>query len=189
MSRTNALRVMLLACTALVVVGCMPKMTIEEMKASMPEKPVELERLNDFVGKWKFEGEATMAMLDEPIKMTGTAETKWEGDGWYTVSHNVMNMEHFGESKGLETWCYDSHAKKYRSTWVDTMGMMGTSVSSYDEKSGKWKMKSTSHGPWGKSTMKGWLKFTTPDTMEWWFAEHHGLMKVMEMTGTGTRMR
>ena len=36
--------------------GCMPKMTIAEMKAQMPKRPAELDRLNRFVGKWTGEG-------------------------------------------------------------------------------------------------------------------------------------
>ena len=50
-------------------------------------------------------------------------------------------------------------------------------------------MKATSYGARGKSSLKGWLKFTDPDTMEWWFAEYQGLMKTMEMSGTGHRVR
>jgi len=102
--------------------GCMPHMTVDEMKAQMPKRPAELDRLNAFVGKWKGEGEARFAMLDEPLKVTGTSEAKWEGDKWYLVGRGVMRMADFPETQGMETWCYDLHAKKYRSTFVDSMG-------------------------------------------------------------------
>ena len=178
----------LFAC-ALLTGGCMPKMTIQEMKDQMPKRPVELDRLDAFVGKWQYEGEAKFAMLDEPIKSSGTAEYKWDGDRWYLVGHNVFDMEHFGKSTGLETWTYDTHDKKYRSTWVDSMGMLGIAETKYDEKTGTWHMKSRNYGAWGESTMKGWMKLPTPDTMEWSMSEHQGLMKVMEMTGTGKRVK
>jgi hypothetical protein len=104
------------------------------------------------------------------------------------VSREVVDMEHFGESNGLGTWTYDIKAKKYRSTWVDSMGMTGIGTSSYHEKTDTWKMKATSYGPWGKSTLKGWVKFTDADTMEWWMAEYQCYMKTMEMSGTSKRV-
>ena len=174
------------ACTLLT--GCMPKMTIQEMKDQMPKRPVELDRLDAFVGKWQSDGEVKFAMLDEPIKIAGTSETRWDDSRWFVVTHETFDMEHLGESNGLGTWTYDISGKKYRSTWVDSMGMMGLGESEYNEKTDTWSMKATSHGPWGKSTLKGWVKFAGADTMEWWMAEYHGLMKIMEMTGTGRRV-
>jgi len=38
-------------------------------------------------------------------------------------------------------------------------------------------------------TLKGWVKFTDADTMEWWMAEYMGLCKTMEMSGTGKRIK
>ena len=174
---------------ALVLSGCMPHMTLEQMKAEMPKRPAELDRLNAFVGKWQMEGEAKFAMLDEPIKMTGTSESKWEGDKWYVVGRGVMKMADFPETQGLETWTYDVHAKKYRSTYVDSMGMSGMSEARYDEKTGTWHMTATAYGPWGKSHMKGTLRFPDPDTMDMSITECMGLMKIMEMKGTGKRVK
>jgi len=54
------------------VTGCMPKMTIEQMKQQMPQRPAELDRLDAFVGKWQGEGEAKFAFLDTPLRITGT---------------------------------------------------------------------------------------------------------------------
>jgi hypothetical protein len=188
MNRRNAIGAILICGAALMLTGCMPKMTIQEMKDQMPQRPDELDRLDAFAGKWQWEGSGKMAMLDEPLEISGTSESSWAGDNWYLLGDSVMSMQHFGESKGHEAWTYDVKAKKYRSTWVDSMGMIGMGESKYDEDDDIWKMKASSYGPWGKSTMKGWLKFTTPDTMEFWWAEYSGLMKVMEMTGTGKRL-
>ncbi len=189
MVRRNVVLAVLVGAAALVLSGCMPHMTLEQMKAEMPKRPAELDRLNAFVGKWQMEGEAQFAMLDEPVKITGTSESKWEGDKWYVVGRGVMRMADFPETQGLETWSYDIHAKKYRSTYVDSMGMMGMSEARYDEKTSTWKMTATSHGPWGKSQMKGTLRFLDPDTMDWSMTECMGLMKIMDMKGTGKRVK
>jgi hypothetical protein len=159
------------------------------MKAQMPKRPAELDRLNAFVGKWQTDGEAKFAMLDEPVKVSGTSETKWEGNKWYLVERGVMKMNGFDETQGLATWTYDIGAKKYRSTFVDSMGMSGMSEARYDEKANTWQMTTTSFGPWGKSQLTGTLRFVNPDTMEWNMTECMGLMKVMEMKGTGKRVK
>ena len=189
MTPRNVICAMLAACACAVLCGCMPKMTIEEMKAQMPKRPAELDRLDAWVGTWQSEGEAKFAMLDEPIKVSGTSEMRWDDSRWFVISEEVFEMEHFGESNGLGTWTYDIHDKEYRSTWVDSMGMVGLGQSEYDEKTDKWHMGAKSYGPWGKSTLKGWVKFIDADTMEWWMAEYQGLMKTMEMSGTSKRVQ
>ena len=179
----------LAAFACVLLTGCMPKMTIEQMKAEMPKRPAELDRLDVFAGKWQYEGQAKLAMLDEPLKTSGTGEYTWDGDRWFLVGRDVMEMEHFDKSTGLECWTYDTHSKKYRATFVDSMGEIGIGASTYDEKTNTWHMKAESHGPWGESCMKGWMKSTGPDTMEWGMTEYHGLMKVMEMTGTAKKVK
>jgi hypothetical protein len=178
-----------LACVALT--GCMPKMTIQEMKDQMPKRPAELDQLDAFVGKWQFEGDAHMDMIKdrESLKSSGTGEYKWSDDRWFLVGTGVMSMEEFDDMYSIETWTYDPKAKKYRSTWVGSMGMVGIGDGKYDEDTNTWHMKGTGYGPGGKTTSKGWMKFTDPDTMEWWWAEYYGLMKTMEMTGTGKRIK
>ena len=191
MSRKYLSCAILVACVGILLTGCMPKMTIEEMKAKMPERPAELDKLNAFIGKWQYEGKAHMPMLkdQESLMITGEGEYVWEGDKWYMVGRGDMEMEHFDRSQGLEAWTYDVRDKKYRAIWVESMGMSGIGEVRYDEKANTWHMKATSYGPSGKSTAKGWLKFTDPDTMEWWFAEHQGLMKTAEMSGTAKRVK
>lgn len=191
MLQSKMVRVVLLLCVCVAFAGCMPKMTLEEMKAQQPKRPAELDHLNAFAGKWQFEGELTMSMLDsdKPLKVSGHNEAKWEGDNWYLVSRGVMTMEPFGETQAIETWCYDMGSKKYRSSWVDSMGMMGYGEGTYDEKSNTWTVKATGYGSWGQSSMKGWLKIKDSDTMEWTWTEYMGLMKTMEMKGTSTRVK
>ncbi len=169
--------------------GCMPKMTVEQMKEQMPKRPAELEKLNAFVGTWQSEGKAQFAMLEQPLVVTGRSTAQWAGDSWYLVSNVTFNMEHFGESQGMEIWMYDAHSKKYRSSWVDTMGMIGLGEATCDEKSQTWKMQATSYGPWGKSTMYGTVRFPDADTMEWEWAGYMGFMKTTQMSGSAKRVK
>ena len=179
----------LAACACILLTGCMPKMTIDELKQMMPERPAQLDLLNDFVGKWEGTGEMTFAGLDEVLTSSSTSEIKWEGDDWYLVERADMHMDEFGDMTGMATWTYDINAKLFRNTWVDSMGSLGTGEGWYDEKNDSWRMRAISHGPMGKSTMKGTVKFIDDNTMEWWWAEYAmgGLVKVMELNGTGRR--
>ena len=186
-NRTFSIAITITAC--MMLMGCMPKMTIEEMKTMMPQRPMELDKLNAFVGRWEFKGEADMAMLDEPIPSTGTGEIKWDDSKWFLVGDSVFKMEGFDDMRGHETWTYDTKSNRYRSTWTDSMGATGTGSSKYNEKTDTWTMKATSHGPHGKMKIKGWVKSIDADTMEWCWSEYAmgGLMKTMEMCGTSKR--
>ncbi len=181
--------VLLVIAACMTFPGCMPKMTVEEMKAKTPQRPAELDKLDAFVGRWEFNGEARMAMLDEPLATTGTGETRWDDGKWFLIGNAVFRMQGFDEMRGHETWTYDAHSKKYRSTWVDSMGSTGTGVATHNEKNNTWTMRATSHGSFGKTTMKGCMKIVDDDTMEWCWTEYAmgGLMKTMEMCGTSKR--
>lgn len=171
--------------------GCMPKMTVEEMKAMTPQRPPELDRLEAFVGEWEYTATSTMACLDGEFESTGTGESHWGGDKAFVVNRGVFNMPVFGDDpmEGLETWTYDSHDKVYRSTWVDSMGSSGTGVGRFNEKTNTWTFRASSHGPFGPAKHRGTMKIIDSDTMEWTWTEYAmgGLMKTMEMTGVSRR--
>jgi len=189
MFRTALNRVLLTLIVGLMMSGCMPKMTIEEMRAMTPPRPVELDKLDAFVGRWKFTGDTEMAMLDEVIKTSGTGETRWNNSKTFLVGNYTLNMEGLDSMEGHETWTYDAHTGKYRSTWTDSMGGIGTGVSWINEKTNTWYMKAKSHGPFGTTTMKGWVKMIDENTMKWTWTEYMmgGLIKTMEMKGVSKR--
>jgi hypothetical protein len=191
MVRRNAVLAVLSGCAALVFSGCMKHMTVAEMKEQMPKRPAELDRLDRFVGKWQGEGQVQFTMLDEPLKVTGTGEMKWEGDKWYLVGHGLMKTEQLGDEQAIEIWTYDTHAKKYRSVFVDSMGMTCTGEARYDVDTDTWHMAGDCHTPWGPSHIKGKFHFADADTMEWHMTETMclGLMKVTEMNGTDKRVK
>ena len=155
----------------------------------MPQRPAELDHLNAFVGKWEMDGECRMAGMEEELKTHGTSDMQWHGDKWFLVGNWIFTMGDLGETTGLETWTYDIKAKKFRSTWTDSMGAIGMGTSRYDEKNKTWHMQAKGYGPWGTSTGKGSVKMIDDNTMEWTWAEYAmgGLMKTMDMTGTSRR--
>jgi len=189
MFRRKTMQAVLAAAGCVVLTGCMPKMTIEEMKAHMPKRPVELDRLNAFVGTWEHEGVAKFSCLDQPLKTSGRSEIKWEGNRWYLVGNGEMKMENFDDTRMSEMWTYDIHAKKYRSSWADSMGMMGSGSGTFDPITGTWHMTAVNHTPWGTSSMKGKMRFLDDNTTEWSCEEYMGLQKILEMSGKSKRVK
>jgi hypothetical protein len=187
MIQRNARVVVLVLGAAVLLTGCAEKLTMEKLKKMMPQRPAELDKLNAFVGTWDGEGEAKMARMDEPLKVTGTSEFKWADNNWYLVEHSTFKMGDLDEMQGMGGWTYDSHSKKYRNVWVDTMGSIGASKARYDEKTDTWHFCGTSHGPCGETWAKGDIKLVDDKTMEWSFTEYSGLIKTMEMTGTSRK--
>ena len=189
MNRKKMSYILMLPLTSIVFTGCMPKMTVEEMRAMMPPRPVELDKLNAFIGKWKFTGEAEMAMLDEVLKTSGSGENRWNDDKTFLVGRTTFNMEGLDSMEGHEAWTYDAHTGKYRSTWVDSMGSTGIGESWINDKTNTWYMKAKNHGPFGTTTMKGWVKIIDENNMKWEMSEYMmgGLIKTMEMRGISKR--
>ena len=168
--------------------GCMPKMTLEEMKEMMPQRPVELDKLKQFEGTWESTNVMTFSMLDEPLTGTGTSTMTWENDGWNLLERGTYTSE-MGTMHGMGVWSWDAKAKKYRITWFDSMGSIGGGTSKFNEKTNTWHMKAKSSSSFGDSVGEGTMKFTDPDTMEWTWAEWDSLklMKIMDMKGTAKR--
>ncbi|MDM8004535.1 MAG: DUF1579 family protein [Phycisphaerae bacterium] len=189
MSRRNVMQTVGAVAACVVLSGCMPKMTIEEMKAHMPKRPVELDRLNAFVGTWEHEGVAKFSCLDQALKTSGRSEVKWEGNRWYLLGNCDMKMENFDDTKACEIWTYDIHTKKYRSSWVDSMGMMAAGEGTCDPITGTWHMTATNHTPWGASHLKGTMRFLDENTTEWSMTETVGLQTILEMSGRSKRVK
>ena len=189
MMRRSYVYFSLASAAVLVLTGCMPKMTMEDLKQARPERPPELDALNAFVGTWDYTGEMKMAGLDEVLESSGTSEIKWEGDGWYLVGMSSGHMAELGDGKGVEVWTYDAKAKKYRTTWADNMGGTGYGIAKHDKKTNTWIMKAKSYSPFGNSTGKGKIEVVDDNTMEWTWKEYAlgGLIKTFEMRATSKR--
>ncbi len=187
MIRTRVLSVAALLSLPLLV-GCMPKMTVAEMKAMMPGRPAELDALNAWVGEWEWEGSADFAMLEAPLKSKGLMKTRWEGDDRYLVTDGKWSMEGLGEMIGHETWTYDSKSKRYRSTWVDSMGSSGTGEARLDADTNTWHFKASAYTPFGKNSAMGTAVFLDNDTIELMWCEMMGMTKTTEMRAVAKRV-
>jgi len=172
-----------------VLTGCMPKMTIEEMKAMKPDRPAELDRLNVLVGEWEHKGISEFKGLDQPLQSSGTQKIRWEGDKWYLVSENTFTMGELGDMEGMEIWTYDTHSDCFRVVWVGTDGWFSHGRAWYDEGAKQFKIKGTDYSPHGKMSTKGTLTVVDHDTLvwEWEGSVMAGLMEVVEMEGTAKR--
>jgi len=176
-------------CVCVAATGCMPKMTIEEMKAMMPERPAALDKLNMFVGTWSQEGTAKFAAMDEPLKMTARSTVTWEGDGWYLVENATYSMDGFGDMKGMAIWTYDAAHDRFRITYVDSMGGQSTGTATYDEEDKQWRMRVSNETPFGTSVAHATVTFADKDSQKWTWTEStlFGLMKIMDMEATMKR--
>ena len=182
--RISGLMLVLVGVVALT--GCQKPNLDEMMKA--PDRPVEYERLGDFVGTW--EGSGQMEMMDQEITTEGTESFEWAADGWVLLSRYEYKM---GEQvmKGVGVWTWDDKAHKYRVWSFSNGGAVETGWAKYDPATKHWKM-----GFKGRDTVKGahWrgkggMTFTSPDRQEWeWNGyDRLGLFKVMEGTGVSER--
>jgi hypothetical protein len=177
------------ALTPVFLTGCMPKMTIEDMKAMRPERPAALSKLDRFVGTWQGTGEARFAGIDEPMTTSGRSEIQWGLDGWMLVEHGTYSMGELGDMNFHSFMTYDIKGRKYRSAWADSMGGYGTGTMRYNEKTDTWHMKAKINSPFGNSTGKGTVRFVDDRTQEWTWNERafFGLFKVCEMHGTSIK--
>ncbi|MCH7839975.1 MAG: DUF1579 family protein [Planctomycetes bacterium] len=172
--------------------GCMPKMTMEEMAQMRPERPVELDKLNAWVGTWKASGTVKMMGIDEEITLSGTSQNAWGVDRWCLLEHGEYEMGAMGKMNGLGVWTWDTKAKRFRSNWFDSMGGTGSGTAKYDEMTRTWTMNMRGKGPGGATRGKGYVRFVDDDTMEWAWQEWPawdllGLFKFMDMKATSTR--
>ncbi len=192
MNRQTMYGAVLMACVMMGLSGCMPKMTMEDMKQMRPERPAELDKLNAFVGTWQGSGTAKMIGIDEPMELKGTSETTWEVNNWYLVEHAEYEMGEMGTMKGVGVWSWDSRAKKYRTWWFDDFGGTGTGTITYREACNCWCMSVRGNSPMGSTRGKGCITFKDDETMEWTWQEWpawdlFGLFKFMDMSGTSKR--
>jgi hypothetical protein len=172
--------------------GCMPKMTLQEMKAMMEEanpRPAELDKLESFIGEWVGSGEAYFPMSDETVKFTGTQKNTWGGDKWYMIEEFHGEMDIFGSHIGHSLWTWNAKKKRFMTAWVGNDGSVGHGTVKFDEKCNCWCMTAKSRGPMGDSVGEGCITFTDPDTMTWTWSEYDSLKmtKFMEMKGTSKR--
>lgn len=177
---------------AFTAAGCMPKMTLDQMKEMKVERPAELDALQAFVGEWRSTGTCKMLMVEgEPeLTTTGTSKAEWAADGWYVVEKYSHEMQDLGPMHGVGVWTYDASDKEYEVWWFESDGSTGDGEMTHDAATKTWKMKGEfemgGHVMYGE----GSVKIVDDSTMEWhWKAWADALhtMPAMEMKGTSTK--
>ena len=191
MTKSGVLFAATLVLSATVMTGCMPEMTIEEMKEMMKvERPAELDRINFKTGTWEATGEGQFAGLDQPVKTTMRATGSWECGERLMVSRGTMTMEELGDFEFMEIWTYDAQAGKYRTYWFDNGGMTGVGTAKYDDKTDRWTTRMRMRGPFGNMSAKGTMTLTGETSMHWTWKESvmMGLMEVAHWKGTSKKV-
>ena len=114
MVRGSGLRMILMAVAFIPVTGCMPNMTIEQLKAMNPERPEELDQLAAIAGKWETVGDINVFGLHDILKVSGETVTDWDAGGWAMVEHASLNVDDLGSMAYVATWTWDFRRKCYR---------------------------------------------------------------------------
>ena len=149
--RRNGSYVMLAIFATVLVAGCMPKMTVTQIKAIQPARPWQLDRLEMLLGRWTTTGEVTMSVLDSVLKTRGTNEASWSMDRRMLIDHAELEMGELGRLTGMSVWTWDPTRKKYRMWWFDSFGETSEANVTYNEATETWHMSGTGQ-EWGNNT-------------------------------------
>lgn len=171
--------------------GCMPKMSVQDVKAMQPARPADLDRLDALLGEWETTGEVQMAVLDKPLHTTGANSARWTLDKRFLVEQARLNMGELGELTGTSVWSWDPQIKKYRMWWFDSFGETSAATVTYDEKTRTWTMKGSGQKYGHKTLGRGTLRHIDDNTVEWTWKEYDalGLFQLADMKGTSRKKR
>lgn len=192
MIRPKSVCVVMMFLALVAIVGChQPKYDLSELAEQEVPRPVELDRLDTFVGNWSGTSKIELACTDETITCKGTSSAKWDLDERFLIERAQMDMGDLGTMEGISLWTWDPGSKKYRTWWFDSWGGASTGTATYDEATKTWHMKGKGVDPWtGKGTAgKGTGTWTDENSMTWTYTEWDSwkLRKNMEMSGTSHR--
>lgn len=85
----------------------------------MPKPQKEHEWLQQLVGEWDYNAEATMAPGEPPMKCSGTEKIRMLGGFWLISEGTIESMG--TSNRTMMTLGYDPEKKKYIGTWIDSM--------------------------------------------------------------------
>lgn len=170
-------------------IGCVPNMTIDQMKEMKIVRPPELELLRMFAGKWESTGRAKMAGLEEDLMVTGTSEGTWHAGRFCLVNEDVFTLGKLGDMKALTVWRWDAKSRVFRSHWTYNDGSAGTGKATFDPLTKTWHYTTKGSGPWCSLKGKGTIKYLDENNVLWEWHEWDGtgLVKIMELKGSSRR--
>ncbi|MCO6436751.1 MAG: DUF1579 family protein [Phycisphaerae bacterium] len=175
--------------TMVVLTGCMPKVTMEELKQMRPQRPVELDHLGAFVGTWESEATMTFAGMDEPITGKGHETMEWACDGWCLLGKGEYEMGDIGKMHTVSIWSYDAKADKYRMYMANDYGETESGMATYDPAEKEWDMWSKARTPHGHMANSGEITMVADGKMQWEFTARDAFwrFKIMEGSGISTK--
>ncbi len=175
---------------ALLETGCLqPRMTLDDLKAKLPARPAELDRLNMLVGEWDTAGTIKMIGMDAAIETTGHNVARWSADGWLLIDESTYDMGALGTMSGVSLWSWDDRAKRYRVDWYDSFGERASGYAYYDEVSHVWHLKTSGRSALCSVANKGTIKVIGDGHLVWTYDQWDawGFLKFSEMRGRSQR--
>ncbi len=171
------------------VPSCLPKLTTDQLRNAQPPRPVELDRLDQLLGKWETTGIIHLAVLDEPIHTQGRNRAEWTLDRRVLVDDAELDMGPLGNVTGQTLWTWDDSIGKYRMWWFDSLGETSQAVVTYNDRTRTWHMKATGVKYGQRTGGRGTIHHVDDDTLEWtWFeSDTLGFITFAEMHGTSRR--
>jgi len=170
--------------------GCLqPRMTLDDLKAKLPERPAELDRLDLLVGEWDTQGTIKMIGMDGPIETTGHNVARWSADGWLLIDESTYEMGALGMMSGVSLWSWDDRAKRYHVDWYDSFGERASGYARYDEASRTWHLKTSGRSALCSVANKGTIKVVGDGHLAWTYDQWDawGWLKFSEMRGHSQR--
>lgn len=175
---------------SLMLAGCgLPRTSLDDLKAKLPARPAQLDRLNMLVGAWDTEGTIKMIGMDKPIRTTGRSVARWSADGWLLIDESEYDMGELGHMSGVSLWTWDDRAGIYRVNWFDSFGERASGTARYDESAKTWHMKTSGHSALCNVANKGTITLRDDGRLAWTYDQWDswGFLKFAEMRGTSTR--
>jgi uncharacterized protein DUF1579 len=90
-----------------------------------PKPGPEHKKMEAFVGKWTYEGEAKKTVFGPAGKVSGTDTFEMLPGGLY-IQHHYDEKNPLGAMKGTEIWAYDPVRKVYTNSYFNSTGEFGS---------------------------------------------------------------
>ncbi len=180
----------LLVAMLILLQGCAGKIQGADTKNMQPQRPVQLDRLDAFVGQWEGVTETRIRGVDEISRGTLRGNWTWDCDKWCVVDRSETDLGDDRKRAGVSLWTWDVATQRYRFYWINSAGGTGAGTATYDEGTSTWRTKGRSRSPAGTRNTRGSIRFVDDHTADWVWQEFGGLLrlrKMLEMSGTSRK--
>ncbi len=156
------------------------------------QRPVELDKLSMFLGRWEGRFQVRHPGQDQPTVGTGRSHYEWTCDRWVLMEHSQTQVDGQDMIQDVCLWRWDPGDEEYHLAWSDNTGTMMHATGRFDS-DGK-TMKVIAHGDnqlTGKRSYgEGNIVFTDPNTKVWSFRQWENPLKWGQPTvSSGTQRK